>query len=731
MLSRLGSSAARHKWWFVGAWVLVLIGLIVAGQLAAGETQNDFDVPGTESQEAQDLLTEQFAQFADASATVVFQATTGELTSAANAAGVADSVTALSKIENVRNAIDPLVAPYDSQYLSADSSVAYSTVTFDGSLGDVSTDAFDEIESATEPARAAGLNVQYTGEVVDLEDPVPAGISAYADEIGLLLAAVILLISFGSVVAMGLPLGTALGALAFSAASLAVLEHFFTIGSINPIFGTMLGLGVGIDYSLLILNRYLQNRALGLDVVPAAGSAVNTAGRAVIFAGLMISVAVAALAVFGVPYLSMLGYTSVMYVLVTVIAALTLLPALIGVAGSKVESVRLPFVRRRSEVHPEDPDAFWARWTRFTIRRRMWLVPLGIVVLVAIGIPVRSSQLGFIDDGSDPPSSTERQAYDLISDSFGPGRNGPLVVTVALPGKSSSDETADEAAMAQLSTDLTATKGVAEAVGPIANSDGTASVIEVIPTTAPSSQETQDLTATIRDEVIPESLAKTSLDADQVLVGGETAVLIDLTDRISQRLVLFIAVVLGIAFLFLMTVFRSLLVPVKAIVLNLLMFLAAYGIIVAVFQWGWGKSLIGLSDTVAVESFVPVVVFAVLFGLSTDYEVFLMSRIREEFDETGDPERGVSVGLMTTARVITSRGADHGRRVPLVRHQPDGAGEDDRVASGSGDPAGRIRRPAHRGARGDALSRQIRLVPPPLARPPAAEHQHRAADTIR
>lgn len=654
MLSSLGSAAARHKWWFLGAWVAVLVALAVATQLVSHETQNNFSIPGTESQEAQDLLEEDFPQFANASADVVFQAESGDLTSSDNTAAIGDTVTNLSKIDGVASTINPLESPYDAAFLSSDKTIAYATVTFDDTIGDVTKDAFEDIEKASQPAVSAGLDVQYSGELIDLQDPIPPGISEYSDEIGLAIAALILLAAFGSVVAMGLPIGTAIGALGVSAGILAVLEHFVTIGSINPTFGTMLGLGVGIDYSLLILNRYLQNRADGHDVRAAAGIAVNTAGRAVIFAGLTISIAVSALLVFGVPYLSVLGFTSAMYVVITVIAALTLLPALLGLAGQKVESIRLPFIRRRSEVDPEDQTTFWARWSRFDGRARFVLVPLGLVVLAVLAIPFTSADLGFVDDGSDPTDSTERQSYDLISEGFGPGRNGPLLVAVELPGTSSSDESSDEDALKSLTSDLSSTKGVQAAAPAQTNKAGTAAVIEVIPTTGPSSAATKDLTVDLRQKVIPDSVKGTTLDANTIYLGGETAVLIDLTGRISDRLAVFIAVVLGAAFVLLMVVFRSLLVPLKAIVLNLLMFLAVYGIMVAVFQWGWGKDLIGLADPVSIESFVPVVVFAVLFGLSTDYEVFLISRIREEFDETDDAQHAVTAGLATTARVIAA-----------------------------------------------------------------------------
>ena len=356
MLKTLGTAAARHKWWFFGGWIALIVGLIVASSALPGETQNDFTIPGTESQQAEDLLTEEFPQFVNANVKVVYQTTDGsELTSSSNASAIESAVDALEQVDGVSTVTDPTKTPQDLIALSSDKTIGFSTVTFDTVLADVSDDAFDNIEAAAQPAVTAGLNVQFSGTLIDIQDPVPPGISEYADEIGLGLAAIILLLSFGSVVAMGLPLGTALFALIVSATTLTILEYFVTIGGINVTFGTMIGLGVGVDYSLLILNRYLQDRAEGDDVVTAAGAAVNTAGRAVLFAGITISIAVVALTVFSVPYLSTLGLTSAMFVMFTVLAALTLLPAFIGMAGKHIESIRLPFIKKRSEVDPADP----------------------------------------------------------------------------------------------------------------------------------------------------------------------------------------------------------------------------------------------------------------------------------------------------------------------------------------------------------------------------------------
>ena len=653
MLERLGSAAVTFKWWFLATWIVLFAGFAVLTSSLAHETSNNFRIPGTESQQAEDILVDDFPSFTKASVTVVFTATQGDLTSADNSQAVGDTVAELEKISGVDSVSNPLTLPSSISDLSSDKTVAISVVTFEDPVRSVSDDAFEDLVAASEPALDAGLEVLYNGPLVDVQDPLPPGISAYADEIGLGLAAVVLLISFGSVVSMGLPLATAIAALILSTLTLGILEHFFTIGSINATFGTMLGLGVGIDYSLLLLNRYMQDRSGGADVRSAVIAAVATAGRAVIFAGVTVCIAVVSLFVFGVPYLTILGLTSAMYIVLAVFATLTLLPALIAIAGDKIESVRLPFIRKRTEVDPHDPDSLSARWVHKVLDHRRVVLPGGLLVLVLLAIPASSAQLGFVDDGDDPPASTERQSFDLISEAFGPGRNGPLVVVVELPGTFSGD-ISEAAPLLTLVAHISRASGVDSALGPIPSRTGDSAIIRVFPTTGPSSSQTSELTLNLRENIIPSAIEGTSIESAEVSVGGETAVLIDLDDRISSRLAIFMAVVLTTAFLLLMVVFRSLLVPLKAVLLNVLMFLAVYGIMVMVFQWGWMRDVVGLSETLPIESFVPVVVFAVLFGLSTDYEVFSMSRIREAFDAHGDPEAAIVDGVTSTARVIAS-----------------------------------------------------------------------------
>jgi RND superfamily putative drug exporter len=368
----------------------------------------------------------------------------------------------------------------------------------------------------------------------------------------------------------------------------------------------------------------------------------------------MICMAVIALAVIGVPYVTTLGFTSAIYIAFTVLAALTLLPALLGLAGRHIESLSLPWAKRHRAAAAGGTPTFWGRWADID-RRLPWLYGLvGIVVLVLIAIPVKDAQLGFDNDGNLPESTTQRQAYDLLSDNFEAGVNGSLLIAIDLPGESSSDNDSDLEAAGALNTAITKVDDVSSSEGPIPNDDKTAAIIAVTPTSGPSSEETRELVKHLRSDVIPDTLKGTTLSAGKVYVGGQTATEIDLDTQVESRLVLFIAVVLGGAFLLLLVVLRSILVPIKAVLLNLLTFLVAMGLVTAVFQWGWGQSLIGVDGSAPIESFIPIILFAVLFGLSTDYEVFLVTRIREEYDKSGDAHQAVIAGVGSTGRVVAS-----------------------------------------------------------------------------
>ena len=445
----------------------------------------------------------------------------------------------------------------------------------------------------------------------------------------------ILLLAFGSLVAMGLPIGTALIGLAVGAGSLSLVAYVVEIPSWATVIGSMVGLGVGIDYALFVLTRFREHLAEGLDVVDAVGRSLATAGRSVVFAGGTVVVAILGLAVARIPFVTAGGVGISVVVLVMVLASITLLPALLGLAGHRVNG--------RRSGREAATGRRWRRWGEHVGRHAKGYAVGATVLLLALAAPVTALRLGFPDEGTMPTSRTERQAYDLIEAGFGPGANGPLVVVVELSG--------DPSVLTPLSAAIAADPGIAEVSPTQVDSRSDVAVLTAEPTTSPQSETTRDTIDRLRSQVFPGVLDGTAARAH---VGGEVAVFADLGDRVQERLPLFIAAVVLLSFALLMVMFRSLLVPLKAAVMNLLSVSAAYGVLVMIFQWGWGAGLIGLESTVPILSFIPLFMFAILFGLSMDYEVFLLSRVREEYVRTGDNDEAVVRGLAGTARTITS-----------------------------------------------------------------------------
>ncbi len=528
--------------------------------------------------------------------------------------------------------------------MSSNGRIAISTVRYKGQFSDLPKQAFEQLERAGTSARDAGVTVEYGGAVVDIQNQPKNGA---ADMIGVVVAVVILLFLFGALLAALLPIGVAGIAVLASTLLLTLVASQTTVGTVAPILGTMIGLGVGIDYSLLIVSRYLQNRDTGMGHEEGVGHSVGTAGAASLFAGCCVAVALCGLALAGIPYVATLGYSAALFVAVTVIASLTLLPALLGIVGPRITR------KHRNVEKSEEVGGIWYRFAHAVAHRAVLWTVVSVVVLCVLATPMLDLKLGFPDDGDQPTTLTQRRAYDLVTEGFGTGANAPLLVAMALP-KASTDTASTEIGQVEaLVTAIGKTKGVAGVTPPIPNDQLDAAVVVVTPKHAPNAASTQQLVRNLRSSVIPEATAGTDL-AGKVYVGGQTASLIDMTDRISGRLLLCIgAVVLG-AFLILMVVFRSLLVPLKAAVMNLLSIGAAYGVIVAVFQWGWGRGLIGVDQAIPIASFIPLMMFAILFGLSMDYEVFLLSRIREEYLRLGDAREAVAVGVAKTARVITA-----------------------------------------------------------------------------
>ncbi|HEY3672572.1 MAG TPA: MMPL family transporter, partial [Acidimicrobiia bacterium] len=445
---------------------------------------------------------------------------------------------------------------------------------------------------------------------------------------------------------------TAVFGLVVGLSVVSIISSFTEIGSVAPTLATMIGLGVGIDYSLFIVTRYRESLATGLDIEAAVGRSVATAGSAVLFAGTTVVIAICGLVVSGIPYVARLGYMSGLVVAVMMLAALTLLPAIIGVVGHGIDRWKVPSlihhpdraVRAGGDAEPPAGNV-WERWATLVARHAWPFAIFAVIVLLLIAWPVLSMRLGESDDGNLPSSTTQRQAYDLVARGFGPGTNGPLLVVVQLPSAG------DDAVLADVSSALEKTPGVKAVLPAQTSPNGAVAQIAVLPTTAPDSAQTADLVGTLRSTVLPTAVGTSGA---QAYVGGVTAAFIDIGDRISSRLPYFIGAVVLLSFLLLMLVFHSILVPLTAAIMNLLSVAAAYGATVAVFQWGWAKGLVGLESTVPIVPFVPMMMFAVLFGLSMDYQVFLLTRVREEYIRTGDTRQGVVQGLARTARVITS-----------------------------------------------------------------------------
>jgi RND superfamily putative drug exporter len=615
-----------------------VIGALAIGALAVGsggQTFDSFKIPNSESQTALDLLESRFPAQSGGAASVVFHAQSGTLEDSTFEAAIEETAANLEKLPQPSTVSPPLT--------SADKSTAIVEVQYTETVPELGVPAFDDLEAATAPASQAGIQVAFGGGLVDYAE---APKSSASDLVGLVVAVIILLFAFGSFVAAGLPIGTALLGLVVGISGILLLASVTDVGTAAPALGSMIGLGVGIDYSLFIVTRHRENLASGMELEASVGHAVATAGQAVLFAGTTVVIAICGLLISGIPYVAVLGFCAALVVVVMMIAALTLLPALLGLAGHRIEKSKLHVGRRRhDEATAKDPDRppFWARWAT-RVARHAWVFALvSVLILLTLAAPFLSIRYGEADDGTAPPGSTQRIAFDLIAEGFGHGANGPLAIVVTYP--------AGQDVPPDLVTAIRATPGVASVAPPDTNPAGDTAVIDVVPTTAPDAQATSNLVTTLRDDVIPKALEGSQAHA---YVGGVTALYIDVGDRIAARLPYFIGAVVLLSFLLLMLVFHSIVIPATAAVMNLLSVGAAYGVTVAVFQWGWGKELFGLSSTIPIISFVPMMMFAILFGLSMDYQVFLLTRVREEYDKQGDTRAAVVTGVSKTARVITS-----------------------------------------------------------------------------
>ncbi|MGE5281905.1 MAG: MMPL family transporter [Chloroflexota bacterium] len=642
-MRRLANWTTTHRKTVVLAWIaaLVLAGF-AAGSAGTAFTEN-FSLPSSDSQRAVELLENRFPAQSGEAAQIVYKADAGVAAPAVRRQ-MSAAFAAIAKVPHVSEVASPYAGP-GAGGISPDGKIAYATVQFDKHGKDIGKANVERVMTIARGAAGAGLEVELGGQPIEEVRQEEGGDTSFM--IGLGAAMVILLFTFGSVVAMGLPILTALFALGVGISLVVLGTHVFDTADFAIQLAAMIGLGVGIDYALFILTRFRNGLDEGLDPQPAAARAIDTAGRAVLFAGLTVIISLLGMLLLGVTFLYGVAIAAALAVTMTMIAALTLLPALLTIAGRRVDRLRIPGLGKRRAVSELELGR-WYRWSATIQRHPVAAMLLSGGLLVLLCIPALSLRLGSSDAGSDPAGTTTRKAYDLLAEGFGPGFNGPFQVVAKLPAKG------EDAVLVGLRREIGGMAGVAGVTPPILNPSREVGVIQVYPTSSPQSEATTDLLNRLRDDVIPPAEGRTGAT---VYVGGITAIFEDFGNVLTEKLPLFIGVVVLLSALLLMTVFRSILVPLKAMLMNLLSIGAAFGLVVAVFQWGWLGGLIGLDGTGPIEAFLPVFLFAIVFGLSMDYEVFLMSRIHEEWEATHDEQAAVTRGLALTGRVITAAAA--------------------------------------------------------------------------
>ncbi|MFI7008248.1 MMPL family transporter [Streptomyces sp. NPDC050145] len=632
-LYKLGRLSFRRRRYVALLWVLLLGGIGFASSAAPAPPADTFSMPGTESQKAFDLLEEKFpaATAEGATARVVIRAPQGEkLTDPAQKTEVQQLVKALGAGPQVASVADP----FKANAVSKDGTTAYASVSYKVPGTELTDAAHDALTKATDEARADGFTVESGGDAVQAEQEMGGS----AEMIGIAVSAVVLLITFGSLVAAGMPLLTAIIGVGIGVSGIAALGSVLNLSGTTSTLAMMIGLAVGIDYALFIVSRYRAELAEGRKGEEAAGRAVGTAGSAVVFAGLTVIVALAGLSVVNIPILTKMGLAAAATVAIAVLIALTMIPALLGFAGRKV--LRRKDRKAPAQVPGEGRPNLGTRWSRFVLRRPLAVLLVAVLGLGAVAVPAASLELGLPDEGSSAPDSTQRKAYDMLSESFGAGFNGPLMVTV---------DGSDAAAAAKtVSTSLGKVEGVAAVTPAQVNEAGDTAILTVVPTTGPSDHATEELVRTIRADAGDWSADTSS----EVLVTGQTAMTIDFSQTLDDALVPYLLLVVGLAFLLLMLVFRSVLVPLKAALGFLLSVAAALGAVVAVFQWGWLADIVGVDQPGPIMSMMPIFMIGVVFGLAMDYEVFLVTRMREAYVHGARPGQAVVTGFRHGGRVV-------------------------------------------------------------------------------
>jgi putative drug exporter of the RND superfamily len=636
-LYRLGGWAFDHRRKVLVGWLVALALVIASAAAFSGQTSDKFAVPGTESQRAQDLLREKYPGAGGAAARVVFAVPEGErLTDPDNRAAVMASVEKARKAEEVSLVVDP----FEAKAIAPGGRIGFADVIYPVPADEIGDHAREELEHVARPAEAAGIQVEFGGNLVTEEA------EAGSESMGMLLAFVVLAITLSSLVAAGLPLLTALIGVSIGVAGITALSGVVELSDTAPILATMLGLAVGIDYALFILSRHRQNMGDGLEPREAAAQATGTAGSAVVFAGATVIIALVGLTVVNIPFLTVMGLAAAGTVAIAVLIAVTLLPALLGFAKGRVGRLNR-VLAYRPRGRKAGREAASVRWARFVTGRPVPVLLTGLVILGVVAVPALHMKLGLPDGGSRPESTTERRSYDLLTEGFGPGFNGPLTVVVDAPEL---PRHLQEELATGVKEEVEGFPNVAAVAPPAQNERGDVTILSVTPTGSPASDETRDLVSLMREEAdrIPE---KHGIEA---YVTGTTALNIDTADRLAAALPKYVVVVVGLALLLLMVVFRSVLVPIKAAAGFLLSIAASMGLVVWVFQDGNLSGLFSVAQAGPIVSFLPVLLIGILFGLAMDYEVFLVSRIREAYVRSGDPKEAIVTGYGQSGRVVTA-----------------------------------------------------------------------------
>ncbi len=691
VLYGLARFCVRRRFAVLAVWLVAAIALIAVSRGLGENTNDNLSLPGTDSQRATDTLAKSFPDQANGTSPIVLHASAGKLTEAKYADAVNQAAAAVAKAPHVASVVNPLT-PQGASALSKDQRTGYLSVTLAVPPGELSTDEAQKIIDAADPAKAAGLEVETGGQ---LGQKVSKPATESSELIGIVAAMVILTFAFGTIVSMLLPILSAILALLTSLAIIRILGHVTTVPSVAPTLATMIGLGVGIDYALFIVTRHFRGLGDGLPMQESIARAAATSGGAVFFAGGTVTIALVSLAVAHIPLVTTMGLMAGIAVVVAVLGALTLLPAALAIVGPRINSLRVRPPHRDLRPDADTREGLWSRWANEIARHPIIAGLAALAILLPLTIPLLSLTLGQQDTAALSTSTTARRAYDLISENFGPGVNGPLLVAVSLgsPAKAPASSTSKQASSATsgspgssgtsgssgsssgsssssgaaqgdprtgdprlqtLQEDVASTHGVAATTPIQIDQAGTTAYFNAIATTGPAEKATEELVEKLRADTIPSAEHATDMQAD---VGGSTAGYVDLATRISEKLPLQILVVIALSFILLILAFRTVVIPAQAAVMNLLSIGASYGVLTAVFQYGWGSGLIGLEGPVPVVSYVPLFMFAVLFGLSMDYEVFLVSQIEEHVHAGEDNRDSVVSGLVTSARVITAAAA--------------------------------------------------------------------------